>query len=98
MSELQPLVAGSGRALWAALLFACLAPTPVAAATPVGDPGRAPLAARPVPVAGPPVVLGSWLDSVSGVFEGALQGNRARVIQFATVIMILALFVIWWRK
>lgn len=42
-------------------------------------------------------LMASWLDSVTGVFEG-MTGNKTRVIQFTMIAMLLALWIIWWRK
>lgn len=70
-------------------------------------PGTSALAAAASPVdnaacssatpslAGP--VWGAWYDKVLAPFEGALN-TKKRMVQFATVGMIIALWIIWWRK
>jgi hypothetical protein len=42
-------------------------------------------------------VLAGWFDSLTTYLEGSLN-NRARIVQFALVAMMLALWIIWWRK
>ena len=42
-------------------------------------------------------LIAGWTDSVGGFFD-SMTGNKTRVIQFTMVAMILALWVIWWRK
>lgn len=50
----------------------------------------------PVPLVSPPL-FASWVDKFFAPFEGALNTQK-RMIQFATVGLILALWIIWWRK
>jgi hypothetical protein len=42
-------------------------------------------------------LLAGWFNSFTGFLEGSLN-NRARIVQFALIAMMLALWIIWWRK
>jgi hypothetical protein len=105
MSE-QHYLPRSRRNLWATVCVAVgvfagtLAPAAAAvpgAATVVSATADGQAAIPQVSTAGHSLIMAGWFDSAGGVFD-SMTGNRARVIQFATLAMLLALFVIWWRK
>lgn len=42
-------------------------------------------------------VFAGWMDKAYGTMESALS-NRTRVLQIGMIAMLLALWIIWWRK
>jgi hypothetical protein len=70
-------------------ILVCAAPSAVAAQPPVAD--TATLSAAP------PLLFAGILDRVSSLME-ALLSNQKRMLQFGLVMMLLGLFILWWRK
>jgi hypothetical protein len=43
------------------------------------------------------MLFASWFQSVYGPIESAMSSQRG-MLQVATIGMVLALFIIWWRR
>lgn len=83
----------AGCVLAALLLFLVVANLP---ALPAAEPAQfAPSFTSTSAVAVPAL---SWWEKVYNNLESALRDNQKRMVQFCLVGMLLALWVIWWRK
>lgn len=73
--------------LFLALAFPCVAPAPAWAAAPPSAPA---VCTASLPVA-------AWYDKIWHKIETSLN-NRTGAIQFGLIGMLIALWIIWWRK